>query len=46
MKGGDKLQDSTLRRLIECLKEKGYADSEIIKILLYITNPKADKEKS
>ncbi len=40
------MQDTTLRRLIECLKEKGYADSEILQILLYITNPKADKEKS
>ena len=36
------MQDSTLRRLIQCLKEKGYADEEILAILIYITNPKSD----
>jgi len=43
LKGGEKMQDATLRRLIKCLKEKGYADSEIIAILIYITK-KSDTE--
>ncbi len=44
MKGGEKMQDSTLRRLIECLKERGYADGEIIQILIYITTKKSDTD--
>lgn len=38
------MQDATLRRLIKCLKEKGYADAEIIAILIYITSQKSDTE--